>query len=107
MEALNNLKKNWLVLVAVAVLTILGGMGSATIANRNEKVEGAASVEYVDKENLRQDVKTDRTNTRQDADLRTLHDTKSDKTEVQSLQSDVREIRIKTDKILELLIEKK
>ena len=107
MEAIKNLAKNWLLVLLVSVLGILSGIVTTSMQKHSDKVEGAASIDYVDRENSLQDANTTKVNTRQDLDLRDLHATKADKDEVNSIHEDVREIRDTQLKIYKILIDQK
>lgn len=102
MEAVRNLAKNWLLILAVAVLGVASGMVTSKINDRNAKVEGAASVKYVDTENDKQDEVIDELGNRVDSkvDLREFYDHK------QTMMEDFKYLRDGIDDIKRILIEK-
>jgi len=104
---IKQIKNNWLILLLAMMLTVAGNMFLSSWNYGREVERGAASVDYVDKENTEQSVFMKSVNDRQDADLRELHSTKADKTEVNSIHQDVREIRDTQLKIYEILIKDK
>lgn len=111
MKALKNFKDNWLVLVVVAVLSVASGMTTAEISKRNNKIHTAASVEYVDTENEKQDEcilkKVDKSSFEKHEDrIDHLEKNKADKSTVDEIHADVREIRSQTFEILKILKDK-
>lgn len=101
---IKQLKQNWAVLVLAAILTITGNIIFASWKSKAETLNDAASVEYVNTENAKQDEHQLRVNSRQDMEIRTLDEIKADRTEVNSIHSDVREIRATQLEMLQLLV---
>jgi hypothetical protein len=91
----NKLRENWLVLLFSATLTVFGLIVFSSWNYRAEAARGAASLEYVDKENGEQNVVINKLDNR--------IDTKADKDDVESLHIDVREIRTTQLEIYKLL----
>ena len=99
---INQLKNNWIILLIAAVLTVVGNIVFAQWNNRTDAIHGAASVEYVDEENCKQDEATYIINKRQDEAIKC----KVDVREFNELHEDLREIRNQNSEILKILIDK-
>ena len=106
MKAIKNFRENWLILVAVAILAVASGLVSAGIINRAERIREGASIEYVDQENIEQDVANCLTNTRQDVNIKSLQEKKAEKEMVNIMVDDIKEIRKQNFEILKILTKK-
>ena len=106
MKAIKNFRENWLILVAVAILAVASGLVSAGITNRTERIKEGASVEYVDKENIEQDIVNCATNLRQDVSIKSLQEKKAEKEMVNVMIDDIKEIRKQNFEILKILTKK-
>ena len=96
------LKENWLVLLLSAVLTVLGLMVFASWNNATDNLKSAAPLDYVDRENLKQDVVIEKLDVRVegkvDKDAFDIH--------MKEMDEDFKYIREKTDDIYKLLIDR-
>jgi len=93
-----------------AVLFVIGAMILSSWQVKQDKIHGAASVEYVDSENLLQDTYIDSENDKQDVIILRVQDEVKEKVcirEFESVKSDISEIRKQTNEIYKLLIPKK
>jgi hypothetical protein len=86
------IKENWLVLVAVMLLTLFGNILFYSFKNADNSIKNAASIEYVDT---------------QDNKLKVEIDKKANKETVKNLREDVQYIRKQNDDIKKMLIEMK
>jgi len=109
-KMIKQLKNGWLVLLFSAILVVIGNMAFSIWETNKEKREGAASVEYVDQENIEQDEYTVSQNEKQDCVILRVQADLKNKVEIrefENLKDDIVEIRKQTNEIYKLLIPKK
>jgi hypothetical protein len=86
------IKEQWPILILVMLITLFGNILFYSFKKADATIENAASIEYVDEENNKQDKRIDK---------------KADKENVDILRADVQYIREQNDDIKKLLIEMK